>query len=235
MQKKLLIIALIPLYTLLYTLAPVHAASPKPSPSVSPSPSPSAASDVQVTDSLKARLQETLSPDSSASPSADANRAYVGKVTDVINGTIVMEDKDGKKDIKIGDDTVIVRTPGNAVIKEDSVRIDDSIIAIGVPAETDVLTAKRLIVSTTPFQDPAKSTAMGTIKKMTKSALTLTVGDKDQVLGLSSTTVLKTPSSTIALTDLSIGDTVIYTALNNDDGSLSATIIMRTGTTSITP
>ncbi len=218
MQKKLLLA----LALTFLVFSSVHAASP------SPLASPSPASINEVTDNLKARLKQTQ--DTALS---DPNRAYVGTVKDVIKDTIVMQDKDGKRDIKITSDTAIVRTPGNTPIKPDSIRIDDSIIAIGVPTETDVMNGKRLIVSTTPFVAPSKSTAMGTIKKITKSTIAVTVGDNDRNLDLSSTTTLKSIAGTIALSDLAIGDTVIYTALNDNDGSLSTTIVMRIKTTSL--
>ncbi len=222
MQKKHLLISILAL-ALSSPLSHTLAVSP------SPSPSPSPATMGEVTDNLKKRLQEALDPEVTTFSSA---RAYIGIIKDVIKDTIVIEDKDGKKDVQLTEDTVILRSPGNSPIKADNIRIDDSIIAIGYPAGTDILTAKRVIVSVNPIEAPAKITAMATIKKIEKSSLTLTVGDKDQKVGLTSKTILKSVAGTIELTDLAIGDTIIYTA-NTDDDTQTATIVMRIKTSSL--
>lgn len=224
MQKKTLLIPIIALLALYSPL--VHAASP------SPVPSPSPASIDEVTANLKERLQNSLQ-NLTGSPATPSATSYVGIVTDVVGGTVVLTDKDGKKDVKLNDDTVILRTPGNATIKSDDIRIDDTIIAIGYPVSDDAITGKRLVVSTTPFPDFGKTSGMGVIKTITKTTLTLALGDQDQVLSLTGKIVFKSPAGTIALADLALGDTVIYTAAIDDKNAQTATIIMRTAQSSL--
>lgn len=237
MQKKYLAL-IIALIITLTTTVHVSAISPSPSPSPSPSTKPSQAPE-DMTDvaneNIKKRLQEsleTVNKESSVLQISSA-RAYIGVVKDVINGTLILEDKDGKKDIKLKEDTVILRTPGNKPIKVDSIRIDDYIIAIGYPGEANTLIGRRLIVSIDPIKSPSKTSGIGIINKIGKSSLTLQIGDHEQNIDLTSKTVYKSTVGTIELTDLAVGDTLIYTAAIDDDKALTATILMRTKTASV--
>lgn len=192
---------------------------------VTPSPSLEPETINEVTENLKKRLQDSLSEDSDQ-PNI-LYRAYVGKVKDVIKDTLIVEDKDGKKDIKILDNTTIIRTPGNATIKSDNIRIDDYIIAIGNLANDEIMDGKRLIVSVNPITAPTKTTGIGSIAEISKNSLTLRINEQDVDISLTSKTIVKTPNGTIELSDLEIGDTLIYTATVDTDEDLIATILMK--------
>ena len=221
MQKKYLYLLFV-----ISILFPLHAyAVATPSASLAPG------DDQVITDNLKKRLQESLAGEES-SPLSQA-RAYIGVVKDVIKDTVVMEDKDGKKDIKLSDETTLLRSPGNAEIKSENIRIDDYIIAMGYPGEGDVFSGRRLIVSIDPLLISLKTSGMGTITKLSKSSLTLKTTDKEQVIDLTSKTVIKSPVGTIEYSTLAIGDTLIYTATMDAKDNLTATILMRTQTSSI--
>ena len=131
-----------------------------------------------------------------------------------------------KKDIKIAEDTIIVRAPGNAVIKPVNINIGDSIIAIGTTETADILLGKRLIVSSTPIPTPLKVTSIGTVQSVTKSSLVISINSEEQKIFLTSKTIIKSPAGPIELADLDVGDTVIYTA-TVDDNESTATILMR--------
>lgn len=220
MYKKVLLSSIITL-TL---ISPAYAVSPTPTPSTEP------ASIDQVTENLKKRLQDTQET-KEATPTASA-RAYIGTVKDVIKDTLIMQDKDGKKDVKLVEGTTILRSPGNTVIQADNIRIDDYIIAIGYPDGDDILTGRRLIVSVDPIKPPAKVSGLGTIAKIGKNSLTLKLSDKDQLLATTTKTIIKSAFGTIEFSELAVGDTLIYTAMvDNDDHT--ATVIMRTQTASI--
>lgn len=212
MQKKSLLI----IFTLLFSLCVV---------SVSPILAQESATDSAVTENLKKRLQESLGTEES-SPISLA-RGYVGMVKDIIKSTVIMEDKDGKKDILLSADTVILRAPGNTVIKPENIRIDDYIIAMGYPDENEILSGRRVIVSVDPIAPPPKTSGLGTIVKMTKSTITMNVNQTETTLALTSKTIVKSAGGTIALADLEIGDTLIYTALLDKENDLTATILMR--------
>lgn len=180
----------------------------------------------EVTENLKRRLQESLSATPSGSEQAETLRGYVGLVKDVIGNTLIVEHKDGKQDVKLSDDTTIVRAPGNNPIKATNINIGDSIIAIGSPGNDSILLGRRLVVSASALSTPTKTTALGTIKKIAKSSLTLSLKDQDQLVETTTKTIFKSPAGVIDAADLAVGDIVIYTA-TLDDNDQTATIVMR--------
>jgi hypothetical protein len=68
---------------------------------------------------------------------------------------------------------------------------------------------------------------MGTITKLGKASLTLMVRGEEQIVDTTAKTFYKSPTGTIDYTDLSEGDTVIYTATVDADDELTATHVMR--------
>ncbi len=230
MQKKTIIIPLIAL-TLTLTSLSLHKTARAATSSPSATPTSTEADLGEITENLKKRLQDSLAGE--APPSIGTARAYIGIVKDVIKDTLIIEDKDGKKDVKLDGQTNILRTPGNATIKAENIRIDDYIIAIGYPQETDILLGKRLIVSVDPIKPPTKNTGLGTISKITKSSLTLTKDDTEQVLTTTAKTIYKSTVATIEPTDLAVGDKIIYTALVDSDTKLTATVLMRVQTAAL--
>ena len=229
MQKNILLVPLIALIFLLapsFTSLPIQAASPSPSPVSSDS-----ASAEQVTENLKKRLQTSLetqldTPESTA-------LAYIGVIKDVIKDTLIIQDKDGKKDVKLQDDTTILRSPGNALIKPENIRLGDYIIAIGYPSDDGILLGHRLIVSADSITPPAKTSGLGTIRELSNSSLTLKIGDQEQILGITGKTIFKSPGGTIEFSDLGVGDTLIYTALLSKSDAQTATILLRTKTSAV--
>lgn len=187
-----------------------------------------------VTENLKRRLQDTLgNPPASAQP--PALRSYVGVIRDVIKNTLVVEDKDGKKNVVVEDDATILRTPGNTAIKIEDVRIDDSLIAIGTRLAEDELSGKRLIVSSSPITLANKTSGLGEITKLGKSTLTLNSGGNSLDLTVTGKTVIKSASAlSLDPAELALGDTVIYTATVTD-GTNTATNLMRIKTTLASP
>ncbi len=243
MQQKRLFIPFIAVSLFLSTatslLSSISAASPSPLPSISPKPTvqPEPVDINEVTENLKKRLQDSVDTPT-PSPSNTTARAYIGVVKDIIKDTVIIEDKDGKKDIKLEDGTAILRSPGNAVIKSDSIRIDDSIIAIG-QLKDDVLMGQRLIVSTEAIKPPAKSSGIGTILKINKADLLLKVGDNETTILYNAKTTLKSAAGTIEFSDLQVDDTLIYTAVSDalpaqaGKDKQTATVIMRIGSSSL--
>lgn len=222
MQKKHLFLSFV-IFLSVSSLA--AAASPSPSPSVSPTPSPADIN--QVTENIKKRLQEATGTTSIPLENQSTLRAYVGTVRDVIKETVVVEDKDGKKNIVVDESTTILRSPGNKEIKIEDVRIEDSIIAIGYIKGENELTGRRLIVSTTPLPQSNKLTDMGSISKITKTSVTIAAKNSSYDLALSPKTIVKSTNSTVLdVADLAVGDSVVFTA-TDDEKTKTAGIIMR--------
>lgn len=197
--------------------------------SVSPSPSPDSS---VVTENLKQRLIETINQVDEGKQS-ESTLGFVGKVRDIVQNTIVIEDKTGKKNVIVNSETNIVRSPGSAEIKLENVRIDDGIIAIGDPQTTsDEIQGKRIIVSSELFSPPTKVSGIAKITKISKSSMTVSVigTGTTTTLSLNSKTVYKSKNSSLELSDLSENDTVVYTALadSKDSEKLTATVILTT-------
>lgn len=233
MQKKIIFILLIALISFTTTKHVRAVTTSSVSASIIPSPTP--ISDETITENLKKRLQETL--DNDATPSASSYRSFVGIIRDVIKNTLVVEDKDGKKNVMIQDNATIVRSPGNATIKAENIRIEDYLIAIGTLRESDELQAIRIIVSVNPLSTINKKTGAAKITKINKNDLVVTSlsGGETVELTLSQKTKLKTSlGESLETTELSVGDSIIYTALDSKD-ELTLTSLMRIGFSDDTP
>lgn len=224
MQKKHILSPLFALIFLTSLLSPLTVAA------VSPSPTPATSTDAEATENIKKRLQETINVDT---PLLAINKykSFVGIIRDVIKETLILEDKDGKKSIKIASGSAIVRSPGNANIKADSIRIDDYAIAIGTLVEDDELESVRLIVSTSPLSLTNKQVNLVKITKITNSTLTVipVSSGESKTITLAPKSVLKTAlGESLDAKDLSIGDSIIYTA-NVDKDKATVTTLMRIG------
>lgn len=159
---------------------------------------------------------------------------YIGTVTDIIQNTIILEDKGGKKSVRINDDSLILRSPGSKEIELTSVQIDDSIIAIGTHSDEDEIVGRRIIVSTTALTPPEKISGIATITSIDKYSFSLTITDSDEPFELffSKDTVYKSPTEILELDNLTLDDEILYTAARDADDDWSATIVMQIKTNS---
>lgn len=187
----------------------------------------------EVTTNLRERLKDALGSDSEPE---DTRRAHVGVVRDIIKNTVVLEDKDGRQSVVVGDDATVLRTPGSATIKLGQIQIDDNIIAIGYQSSEEELLGKRLIVSSKPFSPPAKLSGLGEITSVGKYAYTVkTEGEPKLELFFTSDTLYKSPLQELSHQDVHVGDSVLFTAVRDKDGDWSATVILQIKTSSPSP
>jgi len=192
-----------------------------------------AVDDTTVTENLKKRLQETVATTKTQEPSLSAYKSFVGVIRDVIKDTLIIEDKDGEKSIRIASGSALLRSPGNTTIKTEDLRLEDYCIAIGKLDSTDPseMDSARLIVSTTPLSSSSKLTGLATITKIGKTTLDITPlgGGEIKILTLDSDTALKSPlGDALVLKDINIGDSVLYTAIQ-EEKSIVVTNLMRVG------
>lgn len=227
MQKKsilALLIALVSLYSLSTSLHLTAFAA-------SPSPTPSNSTDAEATENIKKRLQETIEETNTSLLPLNNYKSFVGVIRDVIKDTLILEDKDGKKNIKLASGSAILRSPGNATIKADSIRIDDYAIAIGNLIEDDELESVRLIVSATPLSLTNKQVNLVKITKLSSSTLTVVPvsGGETKSITLTTKSSLKTAlGESLDTKDLSVGDSILYTA-NLEKDKATVTTLMRIG------
>lgn len=197
--------------------------------SPSPSPTPQEITD-EVKDSIKKRLQDSIKNVQDnivavVEPSSNRPRAYVGTVNDIIQQSIIINTKDGKKEAFVDSNTTILRSPGNSTIKIEDVRIDDFIIAMGSLKNDEDLQSKRIVVSTTIPSPFSKTSGHGQITKITKNSLTVQGSNGESVLSFNQETIFKSDNGIIKSSDLEENDTVIFVA-ESENNKLSATVIM---------
>lgn len=194
---------------------------------------PFAFAEDEVTENLKERLKSAVGGPNAINEvkSQTTLKGYIGTVTDIIQNTIILEDKEGKKSVRIDDDSTLVRSPGSSDIKLDSVRIDDSIIVIGDPTglDEDEIAGKRIIVSATALTPPDKLSGLGVITSIDRYSYTLDTKNMDQPVELFFTgkTTYKSPSSALDFSDISEGDEILFTAVKDKDDDWSATIVLQ--------
>jgi len=184
-----------------------------------------------LTENLKERIKSAVTGTELQTPPPSTLVGYVGTITDVIQNSLVLSDKSGKKIIKLDDTTTLLRSPGNTAIELENVQVDDSIIAIGTPAGEDEIRGKRIIVSNLPITPPDKLGGYGLIEKVNRYSYTLTTLDSSPLeLFFTSKTVYKSATEILEASDLAAGDSLLFTAVKDKDGDWSATVVMRLGT-----
>ena len=90
----------------------------------------------------------------------EQKKAFSGEITDIFNKTIVLETRDGKKTVKVEQKGLIISN--NKEIDFEDLEIGSWVIAMGYLTETELLSAKRIVVSTKPDKQE-KEALMGTI------------------------------------------------------------------------
>lgn len=91
---------------------------------------------------------------------SEPKKAFSGEITDIFNKTVVLETNDGKKTVKIEENGLIISN--NKEIDFEDLEIGSWVIAMGYLTETELLSAKRIVVSVKPDKQE-KEALMGTI------------------------------------------------------------------------
>ena len=187
----------------------------------------------EVTNNLKERLKEVVQDTKINQVTESQLYGYIGNVTDIIQNTIILQDKEGKKSVKISDNSTILRSPGSKEIDLTNISIDDSIIAMGHKSDDDEIAGNRIIVSTTALTPPEKISGIATITSINKYSFSLAILDQDEPFELFFTkkTIYKSPTDILKLNDLTLNDEILYTATRDSDDDWSATIVMQIKTT----
>lgn len=109
-----------------------------PSPSVLPSTSPAGKS---VRDAVRERVEEKLNQLS------NKPRAYVGKITDIQDSSLVVETKNGIRQIKLTNTTAVIQITqkGRKEIKTKDLAIGNFVVVMGFVEMKDVLAANRIL------------------------------------------------------------------------------------------
>lgn len=143
-------------------------------------------------------LKVHVSAQDSATPEGDAIReavqekieeaqnkpkAYLGIITDIVENTVQIKNLEGEiKQIAVSDQTVFVKiNKVKQTLKFSDIAIGDFLVNMGYVDSNNVLTAKRVLVTTEP-KKPDRVSVFGIVTSIGKNEITVTkVGSNDQL------------------------------------------------------
>lgn len=202
-----LVIILYTLYSILYTNNQVSAQSPSPSPA--PSASPVASTEPTVRETLRERVEEKLTT------LVNRPRSLLGKITDIQDSSLLIETKNGIKQLKLNQEINIIdnREDKKKTLEIKNLQIGDSIAALGFTDTKDILDTRRiLVVSETTI---IKRAVYGIVQEKSAGKLTIKHPKKDE------TWTIKTDGKTkfsakldgkigkVKFDDIEVGDRII--------------------------
>lgn len=174
------------------------------------------ASDSQtITEELKQRIQNVVQEKLKTSQEALENKTinrlvgYVGKITDLKQGSFTLNTRSETLPVTYTDDTAIVKEA--KTIKAELLSLNDRVIVIGRFDTGKILTAKRIIVTPEPNL-LAKRLIKGSISKINKAnkSLRLIVSGKELILVAGKKLILD-------FDKIKVGDQIIGIILETDD------------------
>lgn len=163
-------------------------ASPSPTPKASPTSTASAtpaSNGKSIRDNLRERVEEKLNKLS------NKPRAFVGKITQISNSSLILQTKENTKQVKISEDTTIIQVSakGQKTINESDLAVGEYVVAMGIIENKDTLSATRILTMTeNPLR--ARQPVYGVVQSTDKGTFTVKHPKKDE------TWTVKTSSST---------------------------------------
>lgn len=164
------------LLTFNFSLAFSQETTPSPSPTTSSKTEESTGPAKSVRDTLKEKVEEKLTQ------LANKPRALIGKITDIQEGSLLIETKTGIKQLKLSEDTKIIdnRDDTKKNLETKDLVIGDQVIAMGWTDTKDVLDTKRiLVVGALPVT--TKRAVYGVVQEIKKDSLVLKHPKKDDI------------------------------------------------------
>lgn len=145
-KNSKLLLVLVALLLCFYSFSPVLAQTP--------TPEEEATAPAERVQEIRQKAQERIM----ALRGAAKKRAYWGKLAEITNSTLVLENSRGERRVKTDEDTKFFL--GKAAIKFEDLEIDNFIIAMGYLDESGTLLAKRIISLKTPPKPAIKRHAV---------------------------------------------------------------------------
>ena len=171
-QARFALLTLILSLALLAFRLPANAITTTPSPTSSSTPSPANTEDEKVKeirDAIKEKVSEIKEK--------IEKRAYVGTINQITDSTITVSNFRGKQRVRLTEETTIIGL-SKKEIKPNELALDDKVIAMGNLGDNEILEAKRVVVSTSPKNPPAKRLVFfGQITKIDSKNSLLTLTD----------------------------------------------------------
>lgn len=187
------------------------------------SPTPTSGEDVQeIREAVKEKVQAAR---------AGQKRAFVGEITD-INTTIILNTRQGEKQVRVSDETTIIGS-GRKEIGVEDLEIGTFAIAMGYLEETDILDARRIVIIEEP-KVPARLVAFGKVDDISSVEKILSVkhpkkGTVYEVEVISTTKITKKiegEMETAKYEDIEIGDRLVAIGTPSEENNfLTAKLI----------
>jgi len=145
----------------------------------------SATTDEEAEDSLQERIKNTVQENLDQAEDSIRQKleeklllGYTGTITDIKENIITANTNNSLYQIIFDEDTAVVRK-GNAIDPED-LSIDEDIIIMGYLSSDDILTARRIVTTTTSTPDSLRQTLIGSLQEidLEQEILILLVNDQ---------------------------------------------------------
>lgn len=140
--------------------------------SISPSGTPK-----NVRDNLRERVEEKLTQLS------NKPRALIGKITEIQDGSLLIETKDGVKQLKLGANVTVIDardSKNKKTLDGKSLVLGDLIVALGFQNSKDVLEGRRiLVISELPTS--TRRAVYGIVEELKKDSLIIRHPKKDEM------------------------------------------------------
>lgn len=160
------------------------------------------------------------------------NKAYVGTIKSKSKTSITVASHNGPKIININQDTQLETS---LKLKKkftfDSLKEEDFIAALGDIDETQVLTAKKIILLPETVSQKPKTHSWGQVVSISNSQIAIKDRSlKNHILIISDQTTYQKSGEEIASGDIKINNFIIITGTTNTNGTIKTDFIYVTGT-----
>lgn len=195
----------------------VYAVSTTPTASPSATATPTDTENEKVKELLELNKQKAMEDKLNEIKEKIENKGYVGTISEITDSTIVITNFRGKQRIRIAEAVTIIGANKKEIETKD-LAVDDKIIAMGQPDNTETLEAKRIIVIVPPkTTSPVRVIFYGIITQTDSKTSTLSLSEAknpDQVLSvkIDKTTNLidqKDPKNDLSFKDFKEGQKLI--------------------------
>ncbi|MBI2405830.1 hypothetical protein HYV21_02150 [Candidatus Microgenomates bacterium] len=161
-----------------------------------------------IRDNLRERVEERLAQLS------QKPRAFVGKITQITDGSLMLTTRTGTKQVKVKEDAIILQVGnrGQKTVKPSDLALENFVIAMGILEDKDTLNASRILMSTEnpllprrPVYGVVQETGSGTLvvkhPKKEDEAWTIKFSSSTRVSAKVDTKIEKVNANTIEVGD----------------------------------
>lgn len=211
---------------------PAHAVTVAPQASGTPtrvlSQSPTI-SEQEVKESLRDRLKRAIdekSDEAQQTLNERQRRAIVGTLKDLTDSTLTVTTKTGQaRFAAISANTAFVKKGKTVTVKDAA--LGDHLIVMGYPGERDILDTRRVVITDGPTGRDTERIALGTVLKINLKLkiFELTVPRPAEVGGPETLTVSLPKKTTLDISEIAEGNTIIVIGTQADKNKPSLTLL----------